>query len=484
MGNNRFNRSSRRSKNWSSSVVGTHASSGSRRSSRKPLRSAHHQARTFGTKTTELRQMNVRTSSVPREAARHTTGRSFTKDALAHRRRRNAVLALVVILLVVTLAFFLGSCAYRASITGSMALNDDEVKSVLVEPEANAPYYVLVAGLGDDPQVGQTASFLMLMRVDEQNNQVSLLGIPDNIAASLSKSGDYMLRDAVSVGGEKELISVVSNKLEIDIAHYIRTTESDFISLVDALGGVHVTVEQRVDDPRVSSVVLNVGEQDLNGEQALAYVSAFNYKDGRTVRSDIQEQVFTELVSSIQAKSGLDFITTADTLSHYFKTDLSYDDLVRIAHAYSSCETIYHVTIPGSQLIDGDKTYYVISSSAWSVAKEKFMAGEDPQVYQDTSQVDKAETTIEILNGSGSEGLATQAATILSQAGYQITSTGNAPSYVYDETLVVYREAKDELTAQAVVQDLGAGRAISAGSFYFLETDIQVYVGKDWKALA
>ena len=484
MSNNRFNRSSRRSKNWSSSVVGTHASSGSRRPSQRSLRSTQYRTRNLDNKTTELRQMTVRTSSVSDRVARHKTGRSFTKDALVRRRRHSIVLGLIVATMVAALAFFLGSCAYRASITGSMALNDDEVKSVLVEPEENAPYYVLIAGLGDDPQVGQTASFLMLMRVDEQNNQISLLGIPDNIAVSLSKSGDYMLRDAISVGGEKELISAVSSKLEIDIAHYIRTTESDFVALVDALGGVHVNVEQRVDDPRVSSVVLNVGEQDLNGEQALAYVSAFNYKDGRTVRSNIQGQVLTELISSIQAKSGLDFITTVDTLSHYFKTDLVYDDLIRIAHAYSSCETIYHITIPGSQSINGDKTYYVISSSAWSVAKEKFMAGEDPQVYQDTSQVNKAETTIEILNGSGSEGLATQAATILSQAGYQITSTGNAPSYVYDETLVVYREAEDELTAQAVVQDLGAGRAISAGSFYSFETDIQVYVGKDWKALA
>ena len=47
----------------------------------------------------------------------------------------------------------------------------------------------------------------------------------------------------------------------------------------------------------------------------------------------------------------------------------------------------------------------------------------------------------------------------------------------------MYKEDKDALTAEAIVQDLGAGRTVSAGSFYTLETDIQVYVGKDWKAI-
>ena len=59
----------------------------------------------------------------------------------------------------------------------------------------------------------------------------------------------------------------------------------------------------------------------------------------------------------------------------------------------------------------------------------------------------------------------------------------NAPLYVYDDTLFLYKEDNDALTAEAIVQDLAAGRTVSAGSFYTLETDIQVYVGKDWKAI-
>lgn len=478
--NRNSHRPTRRSKGWSSSIVGTHASSSGASSHRRSQ--SRYRGQAYRSSSADLKQIGI-SSSLSKQAANHKAGRSYTKDIIAQRRRKNIILGLIIVVLAAVFVFFLGSCAFKTSVSGAMSLDDDDVKSALVTPEKDKPYYVLIAGIGDDPQIGKSASFLMLMRVDEQNKQISLLGIPDNIAVTLSKSGDYMLRDAISVGGEKELISAVSSKLDIEIAHYIRTTESDFVNLVNTLGGVDVNVEQRVDDPRVSSIVLNTGQQTLNGEQALTYVSAFNYKDGRTIRSDIQEQVLTSLISKVQEKSGLDFIMTADALSKTFKTDLNYESLVALSDIYAATENLYYANIPGSQLVSGDKTYYSIATSSWNTAKEKFMAGEDPQVSIDTSQVNKSEVKIEVLNGSGSDGFATQVADKLTQAGYVVDSTGNAPSYVYNETLVVYRDDADELAAEAIINDLGAGRAVSAGSFYSLETNIQIIVGKDWKPL-
>jgi len=46
--------------------------------------------------------------------------------------------------------------------------------------------------------------------------------------------------------------------------------------------------------------------------------------------------------------------------------------------------------------------------------------------------------------------------------------------------LVIYRSDDDKLAAEAIVQDLGTGRAVAAGVYYNLSTNIQVVVGKDW----
>ena len=482
MSKRRYNGPSRRSKNWSSSVVGTHASSNSARSSHRSVSSTRRRTQNYSTRSAELRQMNVGGSKYTARVS-HRDAERFVKKGSTVRRVRNVILVIVILAAVVGIAFALGSCAYRSSVSGSMALNDDDVKGALTTPSSNSAYNVLIVGIGEDAEIGQTAGLIMIARIDEQNKKVTLLNVPNNIAATLSKNGDYMLRDAISVGGEKELVSAVSKTLDIDIAHYVRTTKSDFINLVNTLGGVDVNVEQRVDDPRVSSIVLSVGEQTLNGDEALTLASAYNYKDGRIVRSGIQKQILTNLIAKVKDKSGMDFLTCADAISKTFKTDLTFDDLERITEVYNSCENVYYTLIPGSQSVVNEKTYYVISSTSWAKAKEKFLAGEDPQTSIDTSQVDKTQITIDILNGSGTDGLATLAESKLVKAGYQIKSTGNAESYVYNETLVVYKENKDSLAAEAIVQDLGVGRTVAAGSFYSLENDIQIYIGKDWKAV-
>ena len=98
----------------------------------------------------------------------------------------------------------------------------------------------------------------------------------------------------------------------------------------------------------------------------------------------------------------------------------------------------------------------------------------------DTSGVDKSGVSIIVLNGAGIDGYSAQAAEVLKSNGYAIEDTGNAESFVYDETLVIYREEKDKVAAEAIVQALGTGRTVSAGVYYSLKTDIQVVVGKDW----
>ena len=266
--------------------------------------------------------------------------------------------------------------------------------------------------------------------------------------------------------------------LEQDINHYVRITDSDFISLVDSLGGLQVNVETYVDDPTVGTTVLDPGDQTLNGEQALTYVSAKNYTDGFAQRASIQNQVLTALIDAIQARGGIGFAMDADSIAGKIKTDIDYDTLNSIASIYDDA-TVYTSTVPGNNSSAGDDTYWSVGST-FSQVLDEFKAGEDMDISVDTSGVDKSSVSIIVLNGAGTDGYSAQAAEILTNAGYTIQETGNAESFVYDETLVIYRDEEDKTAAEAIVQALGTGRTVSAGVYYSLTTDIQVVVGKDW----
>lgn len=474
--------SARKHSRWSSSVVGTHASSGKHSTAHRRASSRRPSASTLEGRAAEVNQIHFDSRSVDSRSARYKVGESRTQNFMRRRSRMTIVAVVAAILVVAAVALSLGTCAFRGSLSSSMALDDPSVSEVLAAPASESdPQYVMLVGISDDGTDGEAASFIALMRIDAQSKTVSLLNIPSNISCSYDNAaeGDGMLRDAPHAVNEGELVSRVSSLVEQDINHYVRITEEGFVSLVDSLGGLAVTVDTYVDDPTVGITVIDPGEQTLNGTQALAYVSAKNYTDGFEVRSQVQNQVLSALIATLESQGGLSFVFSADELAGTIETDLDYDALSSLASAYSGA-TVYTSTVPGSQTVAGDSVYWSVSPSSWATLRDQFKGGQNMDLSVDTSGVNRGSLSIKVLNGTGNDGYAAQVAQRLEGAGYTVQETGNADAAVYDETLVVYRSDDDKTAAEAVVQDLGCGRAVSAGVYYSLTTDIQVMVGNDW----
>lgn len=55
---------------------------------------------------------------------------------------------------------------------------------------------------------------------------------------------------------------------------------------------------------------------------------------------------------------------------------------------------------------------------------------------------------IEVLNGSGVSGQAGKVATLLKNAGYTVTSTGNAETFDYTKTVIQIKKSKNQLATQ------------------------------------
>lgn len=401
---------------------------------------------------------------------------------MKQRRRNTVILAIISIVVVGLLVFGIASCAFKTFASASMSLNDEGVKSELVAAKADEPYCILLVGLSDSESSNAAASFIAALRIDEQNKQFSLMNIPNNIVTSVDGDQD-LLRNTVRSGGEAALVRAVKDQTGLEFAHYLRITEGGLEKLVDDIGGVRVNVEYRVDDPRVGHVVIPPGEQDLSGEQAVAFVSATNYQAGRTQRLNNQMELFFSLLNKMTSSEGLGWINDSDVVSSAIKTDLSYDSLSHLATLYGEGSSFFTATMPGSQYSSNNVICFAPNAKSWEQIRGRFLNGEDTNTSIDTSGVQKDQLSIVVQNGSGTDGFAAQAAQILEQHGYTIQDTGNADSFVYTETLVIYRDQDDEAAAEAIVADLGIGRAVYASVYYNLKTDIQVVVGQDWKPL-
>ena len=64
--------------------------------------------------------------------------------------------------------------------------------------------------------------------------------------------------------------------------------------------------------------------------------------------------MFTAFVQALEDKGGLDFAMSADDIAGKIKTDMSYDEIGKIASLFPNA-TFYSNTVPGSQSVSGDK---------------------------------------------------------------------------------------------------------------------------------
>ncbi len=96
-----------------------------------------------------------------------------------------------------------------------------------------------------------------------------------------------------------------------------------------------------------------------------------------------------------------------------------------------------------------------------------------------TPDLDRADLSIDVLNGSGVPGAAGDAEDFLLDLGYEEITTGNADSYDYQQTEVSIKESKDEYL-QMLLTDLSSEYTVSSESAYLDEDydyDVQIIVG-------
>lgn len=448
----------------------------------------------FSAKQSRRMSRNMESSQIGTHYARHASrparasSRGYsTRVQRTSIAKRVAVIALIIAALA-AIAFFVGSTVFFGAASSRLSLGSDEVRAQLVASEEGEPYFALLAADldGSDDGEGFSADALVVARVDAGAHALTLASLPSNAQASLSDGEVHPLSDAVKVGGDAELISTVASLLDIDIAHYARTDEAGIVELVTALGGVSITLSEEVDDPRAGIHYLPAGSQTLDGEQAITLLSATNFTLGAETQSANQCAFLAAAAEQLLSANGPALLTLLDELAGDVKCDVDANGVISLASPLSGIQASSVVTcrVPGYVSGVGEDSTFSVSSSAWEDMLAVIEGGSDPT--DDSAKIDAVDPgsfEITVRNGSGVTGAAAEITDLLAADGFNVVETGNADSYVYTETLVVYADDANEARAEAVVSALGVGRAIPSSGFYTFETDILVVIGSDFTPL-
>ncbi len=188
---------------------------------------------------------------------------------------------------------------------------------------------------------GARSDTILLLRVDPLARNLSMLSVPRDLLVAIGKDGRYgqdRINAAYSFGGEKLAIETLERVTGLKIDHYV-VVKSDVVEeLVDAIGGVPLTVEKKMDwDDNWAGLHIHLkpGKQRLMGSQVVGYCRFRNDEEGDFGRIRRQQHFVAALIMELKKKEHWgQYPELARIVRSKMKTDLRDEQIIGLAKLY------------------------------------------------------------------------------------------------------------------------------------------------------
>lgn len=366
-------------------------------------------------------------------------------------------------------------------------------------PEKLSPGSKNILVVGSDSRDGANAKYgkdlttmqsdtLMVLHIPANREWATVLSFPRDswveIAAcdkgdgSTSAVHHFKINEAFALGGTSGdvagaaacTIKTVEANTGLRIDHFMSIDFQGFKGMVDALDGIEVCPEEAIHSDK-AKLDIEPGCQTVRGEQALGYVRVrYGVGDGSDIgRIGRQQEFMNALAEKAQSK-----LTSPNALYGFLKSatgSLTTDpDLAGIKPLYGlgtelrgiPSDRLTFLTVPNYPReadVPSDTANVVWQ---YPQATEVFTAlAKDKEVDKERLEADTRDplyasaVSVQVLNGTGTPGLAATVAERLTGAGLTVTGTGNAPQAA-GSTTVTY-PAGLERQAEALAARLPGG---------------------------
>ena len=357
--------------------------------------------------------------------------------------------------------------------------------------------------------VGARSDTSMLLHIAPGHTRADIISFPrDSMVPVLACADDQQghpgqsaqpgvlerLNATFSAGGAPCLWKTLEQETGIRIQHFVEVNFSGFQSIVNDVGGVPVCLPFAVNNPQ-SRLRLPAGKRVVNGAQALAFVRLReNIGEGSDTQRIQRQQYFLAAVmqklksTNLLAQPNRIYSVVRD-VAKSLTTDQGLDlsTMLRIANSMKSLSSgsVQLVTVPVVPYV-GDpaaelsweqpqsaRMFRAIEADRNLPAAAKPRGqGKHPGPGGRASQgaaatVAPARVHVQVLNGSGVNGIAGTTAAALTAKAFSVTGTGPAANYGYTSSVIQYSSASqlpEVNTLKAVIggsvtaqQDTAAG---------------------------
>ncbi|MDZ4991684.1 LytR family transcriptional regulator [Clostridium perfringens] len=265
--------------------------------------------------------------------------------------------------------------------------------------------------LSSDARPGEDVSrsdSIMILTIDNVHKKLKVTSLMRDMLVKIDGHGEEKLNHAFAYGGPTKTIETIQNNFGIKLDNYVIVDFNSFVKVIDAIGGIEVTIKDYELD-ELNKYILDGGgsEKDLlpapgtynlNGYQALSYARIRKVGDGEYERTERQRAVIQIALEKIKDMSPVKLVALLNELFPYVKTNISLGDAMNYGFTALNVGKVCNFeieqfripldSISKGGIIDNKGWVFVIDKVETSKALQEFIFNDNKDYEPDTSNFD------------------------------------------------------------------------------------------------
>ena len=274
------------------------------------------------------------------------------------------------VILAIGVAMLVGAVQNRAEADrakNNTAVGTDARKADKTENDSKN---ILVLGMDRQAEL---CDVMMLVNVNFTKNSITVAHIPRDTYAAYTDGSYKKLNGAYnSLGGARQVASFLSDAMGVEIHHYVCVGLDTVSEVVDAVGGVDVTLpcDMSYRDPEQGLYIdLDKGLRHLDGDLAEKFLRfRASYVEGDLGRIDAQKIFLAAFFEKISSEMSPSLIIKLTEAANGVETDLDVSDMLSMGVRCIGVgkKDIGFVTLPGREAVatESGAWYYVLSKAS------------------------------------------------------------------------------------------------------------------------
>lgn len=393
----------------------------------------------------------------------------FKHNKTIEKAKQKTNLGLILSILVIVVLFIYGCSAVVSKIG---LINVIGIFGESLDTDIYGNTNILLLGTGGEGHDGANLTdTIILASIDQKNKIVPMLSIPRDFYVKIDKlGGGSRINQVYELGKDKydsvTGINIVKEAIEemtgIEIHYYVRINFDGFKDIVDALDGVDVYVDNEINDPYYpkgetiyyETFHLPAGQQLLDGDTALKYARSrkttsdfdrskrqqkllFAIKN-RAMKKDILldpgkiKNLFEAVSANIETNLSLRHIIELAKISQDFKEENIISRVM--TDDPTTCGGFLYV--PERELFGGAYVLVPIGNNYSFIHQYVDLIFHYPEL-------NKNPIDLQVLNGTKTPGLASEAKAVLDRLCFNVIRFGNARNQEIETTNLYYKSTPE-----------------------------------------